>query len=92
MRIMLDSTSIIEVTDISAVPCWNSDRGSTEENPELYSIHVLQNDLGHYFGGYNLDGTIETYHAAVKNFEEICENLLTKGYCRLSDFKNFELY
>ena len=28
----------------------------------------------------------------LENFEEICENLLTKGYCRISDFKNFKLY
>lgn len=92
MRIMLDTTSIIEVTNISASPCWNPSKGTTEENPEMYSVYVVCDGEGNYFGEYNLDGTTETYHAAVKNFEKICENLLTKGYCRISDFKNFELY
>lgn len=92
MRIMLDSTSIIEITSISAVPCWDPAQNCTRDIPELYSISVVEDGEGNYLGTYNLDGTTKTYHAAVQNFEEVCEKLLTKGYCRLSDFNNFELY
>lgn len=92
MRIMYSSTAIDEITHISAVPCWSESQGTTKECPEMYSIFVVEDGDSNYLGEYILDGTTETYHAAVKNFEEICENLLTKGYCRISDFKNFKLY
>lgn len=90
MRIMLDSTSVIEITSISAMPAWDGTHEISEDNPDMYSIAAVEGGEGIFLGNYKLDGSIETYRAAVKNFEEICENLLTKGYCRISDFKNFE--
>lgn len=64
--------------------------------PDMYSVSmgkILPNKIDFdYVGYYLLDGKKETYDAAVKNFEDICEQLLTKGWVKADQFKNFVWY
>ena len=89
MRIMLDSDYVIEVDSITATPVW--DANSTDEHDE-YNPNYYIVETGEPFGEYLLDGNIETYHEARKNFKKVCKQLLEKGYCRIEEFINFELY
>ena len=94
MRIMFSKNSVDEFVSIDAVPCWEPGKG--EHNPDMYSVSIgriapdkIDFD---YVGEYKLDGEKKTFDAAVKNFEEICEQLLTKGWVRADQFENFEWY
>ena len=87
MRIMLSSDHVIEVDSIAATPVWDANSTGKYTNPDYYIVETDE-PLGEYL----LDGNIETYHEARKNFEKVCKQLLEKGYCRIEDFENFELY
>lgn len=94
MRIMFNKNNVEEFVSINAVPCWGS--GGDEHNPDMYSVSMGmigpdKIDFG-YVGEYKLDGKKKTFDAAVKNFEEICEQLLTKGWVRADQFENFGWY
>ena len=89
---MFDEETVEEFYSINASAAWNPEEGTTPENPSCYSVFMCDPDIKEYRGCYNLDGTIETYQAAVKNFKKICKQLLVKGYCMADDFENFEWY
>ena len=44
------------------------------------------------FGCYNLDGTEETYLAAIRNYNSIIDKLLEKDYFEVEDLENFEIF
>ena len=94
MRIMYTKNEVYEFVSIDAVPCWGPERD--EHNPDMYSVvmgRITPDKIDFdYVGEYKLDGKKETFDAAVKNFEEICEQLLTKGWVRADQFENFEWY
>lgn len=94
MRIMYTKNEVYEFVSIDSVPCWGP--GRDEYNPDMYSVGIgkIRPDKidFDYVGEYKLDGKKETFDAAVKNFEEICEQLLTKGWVRADQFENFEWY
>lgn len=96
MRIMFDEDSVDEIVYIDAVPYWDSEKGSTYENPEKYVvnfIHTRTNNDWNRGGNYILDGTIETYEKAKENFKKICRKLATEGWCSLKeDFENFKIW
>lgn len=98
MRILIDKTNVREIYNIFSAPSFGPNykplEGTPVTNPEDFSVcwNEYNENEGYWIGSYNLDGTIKTYQEAVKNFEEVCEKLLTKGYCRMSDFKNFKWY
>ena len=94
MRLMLDEFDVIEIIEAEIVPCWNGG-----DNPDflfvtLYSTgwDAKREDREFYeiTGQYRLDGTKETYQKALANWKEISEKLLVHGYCKETDFKNFE--
>lgn len=94
MRIMYTKSEVYEFVSIDAVPCWGP--GRDEDNPDMYSVlmgRIAPDKIDFdYVGEYKLDGEKKTFDAAVKNFEEICEQLLTKGWVRADQFENFEWY
>lgn len=92
MRIAIDETSIIEVTTIDLTPAW--DNGNPDGPATDLFIFIVRagDESGDYIGKYNLDGTEETYLKAIENYKKIFKKLLEKGYCKFSDFENFELY
>lgn len=95
MRIMFHRDYVIEIFGIEATPSWHPENGGNRENPDKYTVGfsrpvpMSKENTFEYVGEYVLDGTIETYEEAKKNFKEICKKLLTKGYCRDIDFENF---
>lgn len=93
MRIMFGKNTIREIFEINATPAWKEGK-STQDNPSIYSVGILYagDDEYQYAGNYKLDGTKETYEKAKENFEIVCEKLLTQGWCRDTDFENFEWY
>lgn len=104
MRIMFNKNTVEEIIEIIATPCWNPENGTrtSEDNPEMYVVYFQRfiTQLGKEsgleecdcVGKYNLDGTKETYEKAKKNFEDVCEKLLIQGWCRDTDFENFEWF
>lgn len=95
MRIMYDKQNVEEFYSIDITPIWGSNNGGAY-CPDKYIVFIggaINTDIGDdYIGEYKLDGKNETYDAAKKNFEEICEQLLTKGWVRKEQFENFEWY
>lgn len=94
MRIIFNKNTIREVLEISSAPAWKEGE-STQDNPSMYSVDFLyasDSDEYQYVGNYKLDGTKETYEKAKANFETICEKMLIQGWCRDTDFENFEWY
>lgn len=96
MRMVFNNDSIEEIVYMSATPCWNETNGSTEDNPEMYSVEYMMvcpdECAMETLGEYKLDGTKKTYQAAVENFERIIKQLAIAGYVFDSDFENFEFY
>ena len=93
---LLDIYLVDEVTSLDAQVAWNNEEGTCQENPGLFVVSfniVSGNGNGIECNGeYLLDGTVETYQSAVRNFNEICVKAAEHGYFRLSDFQNFELW
>ena len=88
MRIMYDSEAVAEITTIDVSKCWHSNKEVNEDNPDDYVVSID----GEYVGNYNIHSDAQLFREAKENFESICEQLLVKGYCRASDFKNFTWY
>lgn len=104
MRIMFFENDVEEFMEINASPCWNPKEGETEDNPGHFFVTLCRygwweckdpDDKQTIFevnGEYILDGTVETYQAAVANYKKITKQLLTKGYCKADDFENFDWF
>ena len=103
MRFMYDYNHILEIEtieDVDASPCWDTRCKGRENNPDHFIVtiyrtgwHIASEEKREYLeimGEYILDGTEETYFKAVKNYNSICMKLLEKGYCKASDFENFD--
>ena len=98
MRMINDVNTTLEVEEIlsiSATPCWDP-KVTDENNPDMFAVDYFAHTTNGCelmdLGSYKLDGTPETYQAAVKNFNSICIKAAETGYFRLSDFENFELW
>ena len=96
MRIMFDKDVVKEFVSIDVTPCWGPKKDVFKDVPDMYSVsmgNIMRDKIDFdYVGKYKLDGKRETYDAAVKNFEYICEQLLTKGWVKAEQFENFEWY
>lgn len=91
MRIMFNGTDIEEIVSIELIPAWKMGK-STQDIPDYLGVTIISADSPdtEITGRYILDGTDETYQAAMDNYSSIAEQLLVKGYCRDSEFENFE--
>ncbi len=96
MRLMLDEFDVVEIIEAEIVPCW--DRGALD-NPDFLYVILYQTgwnanrenrEFYEITGQYRLDHTKKTYQKALANWKEISEKLLVHGYCKATDFKNFE--
>ena len=85
---MYDSETVAEITSIDASKCWHNNKEIDENNPDDYVVSID----GNFVGNYNIHGDAKLFLKARGNYQAICERLLTKGYCRASDFKNFTWY
>ena len=98
MRLLFDFNDIPQIeefTEFDAVPTWMQNSTGKESNADglfLSATRAGQDPSGDYIGEWKLDGTPETYQAALQNYMEIVNQLLTAGYIKASDFKNFEWY
>lgn len=103
MRFMYDYNDIpdvCEIEDIDAAPVWDRGANVNEDLPISLVVTLYRTgwmiapaknkDLFEIIGEYLLDGTKETYDKAVKNYSEVCLKLLEKGFCKASDFENFD--
>ena len=99
MRLMFDEFNVVEIIEAEIVPCWNGGNGSAHRNPDFLFVTLYQTgwdlkredrEFYEFTGQYRLDGTKETYQEALANWKEISEKLLVHGYCKATDFKNFE--
>lgn len=94
MRLMISEFDVVEIIEAEIVPCWNGG-----DNPDFLFVTLYlkgwdakREDREFYelTGQYRLDGTKETYQKALANWKEISEKLLVHGYCKETDFENFE--
>lgn len=95
MRLIYND-SVEEIFSICAIPGWMPENGTTENNPELYSVSIQEpmpcGTECRYVGAYNLDGTPETYQKARENFQKILNQIGEKGYVYMTQFENFTVY
>lgn len=98
MRFLLDHDEnilglydVITISEMYAVPTWasESNAGDIPNGIFVYFSNNNSDVADELEGEYNLDGTEETYQAAIANYNKICEQLLVSGYARMSDFENF---
>ena len=93
---MFCDNGVEEFVSIEATPCWDRGKNVNKDIPDMYSVSLgmfAPTEINFdYIGEYKLDGKKETYDAAVKNFEKICEQLLTQGWVKENQFENFEWY
>lgn len=87
MRILMNNDSIIEIGEISITPCYENENSVDGVPWGLYVSFDCE-----YIGEYLINEDMETYEKAMKNYKSILESLLVNGYCKDSDFKNFEFY
>lgn len=103
MRFMFDGNDILEVKEIDEIdasPCWKNGSAGRENNPDSFIVTIYKSgwnavqredrELYEIWGEYLLDGTEKTYLKAVENYNKVCMKLLEKGYCKASDFENFD--
>lgn len=100
MRIMFGTDIVEEFITIDATEGYIGDADISIDAPDCYSVsmfrymteHAKKNGIDEWMpiGEYKMDGTMDTYLKAKANFEMICEKLLTQGWCRDTDFENFE--
>lgn len=99
MRMLNDANKVYEVEEVESIDAtygWNEKDGSTQDNPGLFVVERFMATANGFemvdLGEYVLDGTPETFQKAAENFNNICLQAAEKGFFRLSDFENFELY
>ena len=96
MRIIWDDDYVEEFFSLNATKGWENSHDYKKDIPDVYSVSMdtaAPNGFNFdYIGSYNLDGTKETYEAAVKNFKAIVHDAATNGYIYASQFENFEFY
>ena len=106
MRIELGKNNgfgdVWEVVSIEATPVWNA--GEYPDGiPEGVYIDIVTTEALHNAekgklddwtikGEYIMDGTPETYSAALTNWNAVQKKLLEKGFCRIDDFKGVEWF
>lgn len=99
MRLMLDEFDVVEIFRAEIVPCWNGGDGSGPRDPDFLFVTLYETgwdakredrEFYEITGQYRLDGTKGTYQKALANWKEISKKLLVNGYCKETDFKNFE--
>lgn len=80
-----------EIEQVNIVPMWEPNSSNKLPDKlyiELYHSGDSQDDC--IMGWYVLDGTEETTRKAIANYNKVVEQLLTKGYAKISDFENTE--
>lgn len=85
---------IEEVDSVRLQPVWST-KDNTDGYPDvlyIYLYHHGDTDEDAIVGQYILDGTLETFTNALSNYKKVSESLLTKGYCKISDFKNVDWF
>ena len=93
MRIMYDFDDCTDVEEYKIFTLEESWDGKNPELPHELTLIMCDNFKDdNYWAGEYIINTQEDFDNAKKNWKEISEQLLTKGYCRASDFKNFEWY
>ena len=93
MRYLMSDDSVEEVVSLDATSGWEHG-ADTNDTPTMYSVSIrmfMADKLDFmYVGEYILDGTKETYEAAVKNFTAIVKHATEKGWFSAEMFENFE--
>lgn len=96
MRFLLDVgvkfPEIVTIKSLSIMPSYKSPYDNMPDELHVALIEEYDHMSKSYNfleGDYNLDGSEETYLAAEDNYDKICEQLLTEGFARMSDFENF---
>lgn len=94
MRFRFGSTHVDEVVQLDATPVWEKENNSDVPNYYVITIGMAIPDGFNfdYSGEYKLDGTKETYNAAVENFEKIVKHATEYGWFSEDMFENFEFY
>ena len=88
MRLLLNNR-IVEIFSMKAIPTWKDSLAS----PEYYTVEIMVAERDGfksvYLGDYNLDGTKETYNAAMQNFKDVLNHMTIHGYVEVGMFENF---
>lgn len=72
-------------------PIWESGSDSNDIPDDLcIELYHIGNPTQEFAttGYYNLDGTKEVFEKALNNYNKVVNQLLTKGYAKISDFEN----
>ena len=81
---------IEEIQEVYLTPTW--DKGSnTDDIPDDLTINLICFRKPYdesICGGYNLDGTPETFDRALENYNKVVNQLMFTGYCKITDFEN----
>ena len=76
-----EGTNIYEINEIDLIKGWDKEDAGNESPTALF----LQFD-GEYVGTYQIDCNEKKYEDAMFEYNDILNNLLTKGYAILSWF------
>lgn len=94
---MVNDDMVDEILWINAIPAWLTAAGESEENPGIYAVQVgtytvAEGFISQQIGEYKLDGTVETFNEAKKNYKMIVDQIAKEGWFSLDQFENFEVY
>lgn len=85
---------IEEIESVRLQPVWSPEH-STDELPDylyIYFYHHGDTEEDAIAGNYILDDSVESFNNAIANYNAVVEKLLTKGYCKISDFKSVDWF
>lgn len=96
MRMLNDinaTLAVDEVITLDGTPVWKPG-SDTSGAPDFFMItaQYAYADDEVELGEYNMDGTIETYRKAVKDFNRVCMKAAKEGYFCLTDFQDCEIF
>lgn len=86
-------TDVEEIVFVNLTPCWQPNHKADALPDELcIELYTASNPTQEYAiqGWYRLDDTEATFNKALENYNKVTNQLLTKGYAKISDFKNVD--
>ena len=84
---------VLDIEEFEATrltPIWDGSDSNDIPDDLYIDLYPISNPTQKFAikGYYNLDGTKEVFEKALNNYNKVVNQLLTKGYAKISDFEN----